>query len=74
VSETETRELAAEQKLSNGPVDDLAISVYDQSAYGAGDADISYDLNPDLYREASGKDIAHRFGKNTAPADSGFPR
>jgi hypothetical protein len=46
--------------LANGPVDDLTISAYDQSADNG--TEISYDLNPDLYSPVSGKDAARRFG------------
>jgi hypothetical protein len=47
--------------LANGPVDDLTISAYDHSASHG--TEISYDLNPDLYGPASGKDVARRFGR-----------
>ena len=52
--------------LANGPVDDLTVSVYDRSADNQstdGGAEISYDLNPDRYSDAFGKDVVRRFGK-----------
>src|ERR1039457_346083 len=50
---------AISHNLSNGPVDDVEISVYDRSADGS--LQVAFDVNPDLYSAESGKDIARRF-------------
>ena len=47
--------------LSNGPVDDLAISVYDRSADGS--IQIVCDVNPDIYSLTACRNITRRFRK-----------
>lgn len=45
--------------LSNGPVDDLTISVYDRAADGS--LEVTFDANPELYTEDENRGHARRF-------------
>ncbi|MFD8811624.1 amino acid adenylation domain-containing protein [Streptomyces sp. NPDC059627] len=45
--------------LSNGPVDDLTISVYDRAADGS--MEVAFDANPELYTEDVNRAHARRF-------------
>jgi hypothetical protein len=47
--------------ITNGPVDDLLVSVYDRG--GDDGVEISYDLNHYRYSAGSENDVARRFGK-----------
>ena len=50
---------ATARNLSNGPVDDLSVCVYDRS--GSESLEITFDANPDLYSTEENRDNAERF-------------
>lgn len=50
---------ATTYNLSNGPVNDISVAIYDRMTDGS--MQIAFDLNPDLYRQGSGRDIAGHF-------------
>ena len=64
---------ATAHSLASGPVGDMRVSVFDQSADGS--VQIAFDINSDLYGEGSEKDLALRFRRvldwvsSASPAD-----